>query len=120
MNIVNVVNVFQADGEWRKRSPASQEEKLESLLAMRSSLMKFFELLQHTGAQIDAAFAGQPFLPDLRLDAPANKRRFNAYLEQNEEIVKLFVTAQELWMLSFGFKIVKEIHPAKRRRRPKS
>ncbi|MGA9390326.1 MAG: hypothetical protein WBV69_07765 [Candidatus Sulfotelmatobacter sp.] len=84
---------------------------------MRSNLIKFFELIQHAGAQIHAAFAGQPFLPDLRPDAPANIRRFKAYLEQNEEIVKLFVKAQELWMLSFGFSTVKEITPTKKSRR---
>jgi hypothetical protein len=98
-------------------SPASQEEKLESLLAMRSNLMKFFALIQHIAAKIDAAFAGQPFLPDLRPDAPSNKRRFDAYIEQLGEIARLLVQAQELWTLSFGFAIVREIRPAKRRRR---
>ena len=101
-------------------SPASANEKVESMQAMRSNLLQFFELIQHSATKIDEAFAGQPFLPDLRPDAPANMRRFNAYLEQHGQIVKLLGQALELWMLSFGFSIVKEIRPARRRRRKSS
>lgn len=98
-------------------SPAGDWEKVATMNAMRSNLLQFFELIQHSAAKIDEAFGGQPFLPDLRPDAPANIRRFKAYLDQHEEIVKLLVKAQQLWMLSFGFSIVREIRPARRRRR---
>ena len=74
------------------------------------------ELVAGTDAEFDPQRAG-PLLPDLRPDAPANIRRFNAYMEQHGRIVRLFGQALEVWMLSFGFTIVREINPASRRRR---
>ena len=88
-----------------RHSPAGHAEETESLQAMRSNLIEFFALLEHSAAAIDAAFAGEPFLPDLPPDAPANRRRFNAYLEQHRQVSKLLWRALELWRLSFGITI---------------
>jgi hypothetical protein len=38
-------------------------------------------------------------------------------MEQHGRIARLFGQALEVWMLSFGFTIVREINPARRRRR---
>jgi hypothetical protein len=86
--------------------PASEEEKIESLHALRSSLSRFFTLLKYTGEEIDAAFAGQPFLPNLPADAPANRRRFYTYLEHHRQVTKLLCKACELWRLTFCDPIV--------------
>jgi hypothetical protein len=43
-------------------------------------------------------------------------RRFNACLEHQRQVIKLPGELLELWMLSFGFTIVNELKPTKRRR----
>ena len=97
-------------------SPASHEEYSESLYAMRSNLLKFFALIEHSDALIDAGFAEQPFLQDLPPDAPANRRRVNTYLDQHRQVSKLLHQAVDLWMLSFGFPIVRESKSPARKR----
>jgi hypothetical protein len=82
-------------------SPASEEEKIGSSHALRSNLSRFLTLLEHTREEMDAAFAGQPFLPNLPPDAPANQRRFYTYFEHHRQVTKLLCKACELWRLTF-------------------
>jgi hypothetical protein len=87
-----------------KPSPASQEGKFEGLHASRPHILNLFAQVSHLATIIDKAFEGQPFLPHLRPDAPANTRRFSVYLEQHRQVFKLFAKALEFWMISYGLK----------------
>ncbi len=73
--------------------------------AARFQLVKLFAHIERLDEQMDEAYAGQPFLPNLAPDAPANQRRFNAYLENRKQVTKLFVRALELWMITCGMKL---------------
>jgi hypothetical protein len=77
-----------------------QQVGLEDLQAARRQLLKLFARIERFGEQIDEAFAGQPFLPNLPPDAPANRRRFEALLHEQKKITILLGRALELWMLT--------------------
>lgn len=81
-----------------------QQIGLEGLHAARSQLLKLFGRIERLGAKIDEAFGGQPFLPNVAPDAPANRRRFNAYFEKHRQLARLLGRAVELWMLTCGMK----------------
>lgn len=81
-----------------------QEGGLDGLQAARWQLLKLFARIERLGEHIDQAFAGQPFLPDMAPDAPANRRRFKTYVEQHRQTTKLLLHAVELWMLTCGMK----------------
>lgn len=98
-------------------SHANLEERFESLHAARPYIIKLFGRLERIAEKIDYAFAGQPFWPHLPPDAPANRRRCKAYIELHAEGAKLLSQALELWMLSYGFQVVRG--PGSRGRRRK-
>lgn len=79
-----------------------QQIGLEGLQAARIQLLKLFERIERLGGQIDEAFGGNPFLPHVPPEAPANRRRFNAYFEEHRQLTRLFGRAVELWMLTCG------------------
>jgi hypothetical protein len=81
-----------------------QQIGLEGLQAARFQLLTLFERIERLGVQIDEAFGGNPFLPDVPPDALANRRRFNAYFEEHRQLTRLFGRAVELWMLRCGMK----------------
>jgi hypothetical protein len=87
-----------------KDATASQQVGLEGLPAVRYQLVKVFGRIDRLACKIDEAFAGQPFLPNLSADAPANRRRFNAYVEGQRKAIRLLGQAIELWMLTCGMK----------------
>ncbi len=76
----------------------------EGLQAARFQLLNLFARIERLGEQIDEAFGGQPFLPDVPPDAPANRRRFNTCLEEHKQVAKLLAHAVELWLLTCGMK----------------
>jgi hypothetical protein len=76
----------------------------EKLRVVRIQLLRWFARLERLAEKIDEAFAGQPFLSTIAPDAPANSRRFNAYLKEHEQVTKLLCRAVELWMLTYGMK----------------
>ena len=76
----------------------------QGLQAVRFQLLNLFARIERLGAQIDEAFGGQPFLPDVPPDAPANRRRFNTYLEELKQVTNLLGQAVELWLLTCGMK----------------
>ena len=51
----------------------------EGLLATRVQVLHLFGRIERLGGQIDQAFGGQAFLPNVGPASPANRRRFNAY-----------------------------------------
>jgi hypothetical protein len=77
---------------------------LEGLPPARFQLVKTFGRIELMGEQIDQAFGGQPFWRNLPPDCPANRRRFNAYLEFHSKLTRLLGKAIELWMLTCGMK----------------
>jgi hypothetical protein len=81
-----------------------QQLGLEGLQAARTQLLKLFGRIERFGGQIDLAFSGQAFLPNVPPDAQANRRRFNAYFEQHRQVTKLLGQALELWMITCGLK----------------
>jgi hypothetical protein len=65
-------------------------------------LLKVFAKIEHCGQQLKEAFGGQPFLPDLAPDCPANMTRFQLYFEERCELTKLFFHAIDLWIMCCG------------------
>jgi len=94
--------------------PRVMKKNFADLSAARLHIVKFFARIEYIAEKIDEAFVGQPFLPHMRADAPANRRRFNAYLEQHRQVTKLLFKALELWRLSFRPTIVTESKPPAR------
>src|SRR4051812_45867420 len=81
-----------------KNSIERHEVKLEGLNAARSQLLTVFGRIERMSQQIDMAFAGQMFLPDLAPDAPANRRRVMSFLKAHAHVWKLLEFALTLWM----------------------
>jgi hypothetical protein len=81
-----------------------QHVGLEGLQAARLQLIKLFARIERFSEQVDEAFAGQLFLPNLPPDSPANRRRFNTFLQEHKQVTKLLAHAPELWMLTCGMK----------------
>ena len=77
---------------------------LEGLKAARFQLLKVFGRIERFGDQIDEAFGGEMFLQDIAPDAPANRRRVKAFLEEHIQVTKLLGYAIELWLLTCGMK----------------
>lgn len=77
---------------------------LDGLQAARFHLLKSFGRIERIAQKIDVAFAGQPFLPNLAPNHPANTRRFNAYLQRHTQVMKLLSQTLDLWMLTCGMK----------------
>ena len=50
--------------------------------------------------KIDQAFGGEPFLPDLAPDDPANLHRFYAFFNQHARVSRLLFRAIEAWMIT--------------------
>lgn len=88
------------DGKPPLKSPEGAEEleqirgRIEDLLARCASL----------SSQIDSAFGGQAFLPELGPLDPANQRRFWACFHEHRKVTKLLIQALQLWRASFGGK----------------
>jgi len=81
-----------------------QQMGLEGLEAGRFQLLKLFGRIERLHEQIDRAFGGQPFLPNVPPDSPANQRRFNAFFENHRKATRWLMKALELWMLTCGLK----------------
>jgi hypothetical protein len=87
-----------------KEAIEQQRVGLDGLQAARFQLLKLFARIERLGEKLDEAFAGRPFLPDLAANAPANTRRFNAYLERHSQVTNLLKRALDLWILTCGMK----------------
>jgi len=77
---------------------------LDGLQAARLPLVKLFGRIERLHEKIDEAFGGQPFLPNLPPDCPANRRRFNTFLSEHKKVTKLLGYTLELWSLACGLK----------------
>src|SRR3954468_7582435 len=88
-----------------KNSIARHEVGLDSLNAARSQLLQVYGRIERMSQQIDMAFAGQMFLPDLAPDAPANKHRAMCFLKAHAHVLKLLEFALTLWMRTSGMKL---------------
>jgi hypothetical protein len=73
-------------------------------LAIGVQVVQLFGRIERLAQQIDEAFGGEPFLPDLSPDAPANIRRFNTFFKQHNRVAKLLSRAVDLWMFTWGAK----------------
>ena len=83
---------------------AMEQQKIgvEGLSGLRYQLIRVFGRIERMQEQIDVAFAGRPFLPGVAPTAPANIRRFKAFMERHERAMKLQTRAIELWILTCG------------------
>jgi hypothetical protein len=77
----------------------------KGLMATRAQVMDLFARTERLGGQVDKAFGGQAFLPNVGPASPANRRRFNAYLECHKRLSALLFDALELWALTCGMKM---------------
>ncbi len=98
-------------------STANHPEILDGLRALRPCILKMFARIERLTEKVDEAFAGQPFWPNLPPDAPANRRRFKAYIGLHEEAVKLFSRTHEIWLLSHGVQVVRRAIPRESRKK---
>ena len=87
-----------------RNNHSPDEEQSESLLEARAQIIELLVRIQHLKNLSDHAFEGRIFLPNLAPDAPANRRRFDAYIEQQRQVLKLTGKAVDLWMTSFGLR----------------
>jgi hypothetical protein len=101
---------------------AKPADQFEGLHMARPYIVKFFGRIERICEKVDQAFAGQPFWPDIPPDAPANRRRFKAFIELHEQGVKLLSQALDMWMFSYGFVLRRRPDPSDRqgskRKRP--
>ena len=70
----------------------------------RACILKLLARIDRFSGQIDAAFAGQAFMPHLPPDAPRNVRRAKTYIRFHSESALLLGHAIRLLMLSYGMK----------------
>ncbi len=77
----------------------------EGLRAAQPHLLKLFGRIERLNEQIDHAFGGQAFLPNVGPASPANRRRFNAYFEYHRKVSRLLFKAIEVWALTCGMKM---------------
>jgi hypothetical protein len=82
----------------------NQPVGLETLDELRIQLLRLVKRIERLHDKIDEAFTGQPFLPRLPPDAPANRRRFNVYLSEHIRVQKLLSCAVDLYMVACGMK----------------
>ncbi|MFZ0807955.1 MAG: hypothetical protein WAN03_17310, partial [Candidatus Sulfotelmatobacter sp.] len=83
---------------------SQDERQFESLLEARAQIIELLVRIQRLKKLSDHAFEGRIFLPSLAPDAPANRRRFSAYVEQQRQVLKLTRKAVDVWMASFGLR----------------
>jgi hypothetical protein len=74
----------------------------EGLLATRVQVLHLFGRIERLGGQIDEAFGGQAFLPNVGPASPANRRRFNAYFACHKKLAGLLFEAMALWAMTCG------------------
>jgi hypothetical protein len=77
---------------------------LEGLRIIQIQLVKLLGRIERCREKLDEVFAGQPFLPDVPPDSPANRRRFWVYFEEASALTDLLCRAVELWMITCGMK----------------
>jgi hypothetical protein len=77
---------------------------LDALEAPRLQALRLLLRTERLAQKIDEAFGGQPFFLNLAPTAPANRRRFNAYIELHRKTAKLLFRAVELYQLTCGLK----------------
>jgi hypothetical protein len=76
----------------------------EGLLPTRAPLLDLFARIERLGEQVDEAFGGQAFLPNVGPTSPANRRRFNAYFDCHKKLAGLLFDAIALWAMGSGMK----------------
>ena len=81
-------------------APDGAEELAQIRVRIRDLLARCASL----SSQIDFAFGGQAFLPDVDPLDPANQRRFRACFHEHRKVTKLLIQALQLWTASFGGK----------------
>jgi hypothetical protein len=65
----------------------------EASLATRVSVLRLFALTKQLHDQIDEAFSGHAFLPDLGPTSMVNRCRFNSYFELHRSATRLLLKA---------------------------
>jgi hypothetical protein len=83
-------------------------EKLVAWDAIRSCapfLLLEIASFARLSEQIDEAFCGQPFDPELGPTDPKNKARFRTYFKMKKKVTNISLRLLEYWMLVHG------VHP---------
>jgi hypothetical protein len=77
----------------------------EGLQATQLHVLNLFQRIERFKHQIDVAFGGQLFLPDVGPTNPANINRFNACIGYHRKVGRLQSKAIEVWALTCGRKM---------------
>jgi hypothetical protein len=77
----------------------------EGLQATQLHLVNLFARIERFQGQIDQAFGGQAFLPNLGPTSPANIKRFNTYFEYHRKVSRLLFKAIDVWALTCSMKM---------------
>jgi hypothetical protein len=78
-----------APGSFLEKVRYWQREGLDAPTFAYALVMDMLARIQKLSLQIEEAFAGQLFLPNLAPDAPANRRRTEACLAEHNRVAKL-------------------------------
>ena len=81
-----------------------QDEGFEEVRTAQIELVRLFGRIERMAEKIDQAFGGEPFLPDLAPDDPANIHRFDAFFRQHSRVSKLLFRTVEVWMITCGIR----------------
>ena len=77
-----------------------RRQRSDELTQAQVHLAHLLERCRQLSEQLDTAFGGQAFLPDIPPDAPANVRRFNSYLQRHWRISRLLFNVLSLCRIS--------------------
>lgn len=85
-----------------RQAAGHQEAGPDAVEESRIRVLRMLKRIDRVHVKIDKAFDGQAFLPNLAPDAPANRRRFNAYFRSHRDIFKLVSRGIQLYLILCG------------------
>jgi hypothetical protein len=66
----------------------------------RLRVMRLLQQIDRLALKIDVAFGGEPFLPGLSPTCPANRRRFEAFLDEQIRVARLIHQLRDLYRVN--------------------
>jgi hypothetical protein len=93
-------NRTRRSSEKERAVEAPQNIEPEGARTAQIELIRIFGRVERMAEKIDQAFGGEPFLPDLAPDDPANLHRFYAFFNQHARVSRLLFRAIEAWMIT--------------------
>ena len=80
--------------------PENPDGELGASEEARLQVLRLLQRIERLALKLDVAFGGQPFLPGLSPTCPANRRRFEAFLDEQQKVSRLFHQVIELYLIT--------------------